>query len=53
MNYVVTEGPLFAEQTNTLELDPIEVEVRYTGGERQTFTLRWALDTCAQLNHGC
>jgi hypothetical protein len=35
---------------------PIEVTVEYTdavGGGSETFVLRWGLDTCAQLNHGC
>jgi len=53
MNYIATGGPLFDPKTSTLELDPIEVEVRYTDGDTQTFTLHWGLDTCAQLNHGC
>lgn len=51
--YLPTDGILTDQKTNTFNLDPIEVTVDYTGRETETFTLRWGLDTCAQLNHGC
>lgn len=53
MTYLATDGPLFNPRTNALDLEPIEVTVDYTSGDDRTFTLEWALDTCAQINHGC
>ncbi len=53
MTYLATDGPLFNPRTNALDLEPIEVTVDYTSGDDRTFTLEWALDTCAQISHGC
>jgi len=38
---------------NELEQPPIEVEVRDADGVRDTYTLEYGVDTCAQANHGC
>lgn len=53
MVYLATDGVFMDPNTNETRLDPIKVRVRYTGGGIHTFNLRWGLDTCAQLNHGC
>ncbi len=53
MVYLATDGVFMDPNTNETLLDPIEVRVRYTSGDIHTFTLRWGIDTCAQLNHGC
>jgi len=36
-----------------LDQPPIQVEVRDARGTRETYTLAWGVDTCAQANHGC
>jgi hypothetical protein len=36
-----------------LDQPPIQVAVRDAGGTRETYTLAWGVDTCAQANHGC
>ena len=53
MTYLPTDGILVDPRTSEVTLDPIQVTVDATGGQTSTFTLRWGLDTCAQLNHGC
>jgi len=52
VEYTATEGVLVAPGTNQLDLDPIEVTLSLSGTQ-ETHELRWALDTCAQANHGC
>jgi hypothetical protein len=52
MVYVARRGIITEPGTNQLDLDPITVRVTGPGGTHD-FTLRWALDTCAQVNHGC
>jgi hypothetical protein len=52
MVYVARRGVITEPGTNQLDLDPITVHVTGPGGTHD-FTLRWALDTCAQVNHGC
>jgi hypothetical protein len=37
---------------NELDQPPIEVTVSFSGVQH-TYTLDWAVDTCAQANHGC
>ena len=37
---------------NEMEQPPIEVTVSYSGVQ-ESYELRWAQDTCAQVNHGC
>ncbi len=53
MNYLATGGLFLQHGTNVTKLDPIEVTVHLTNGAVKTFSLRWGLDTCAQINHGC
>ncbi len=52
MVYIARDGIITEPGTNQLDLDPITVHVTGSGGTHD-FTLRWALDTCAQVNHGC
>jgi hypothetical protein len=53
MNYLANGGLFLEPDTNLTTLDPIEVTVHYTSGDVRTFSLKWGLDTCAQINHGC
>lgn len=42
----------YVSRGNEMKQPPIEVTVSYSG-VRQHYTLDWATDTCAQVNHGC
>lgn len=53
MVYLADKGPFVDPKTNETNLDPIKVKVFRTDGWVQVLHLRWGLDTCAQLNHGC
>jgi hypothetical protein len=43
---------VYAAKGSELDDPPIEVTVSYSGVQKH-YQLRWALDTCAQANHGC
>lgn len=50
MAYLPTGGPLIDGGRPS---DSVEVNVTHDHGTTEDFTLQWALDTCAQINHGC
>ncbi len=50
MAYLPARGPLVDGDGTT---EPVIVEVTRAGGAVEEFTLDWATDTCAQVNHGC
>ncbi|WP_134766314.1 hypothetical protein [Nocardioides sp. 1609] len=52
MEYVATDGVLVAPGTDQTTLEPIVVDVQVAGTSNR-HELRWAEDTCAQVNHGC
>ena len=54
MVYLPETGPLSGESNvNYTTLDPVAVHV-YSGDDNaDEYQLQWAVDTCAQINHGC
>lgn len=52
MEHVATQGVLADPRQSLQDLDPIEVTVSLSG-RQVVVPLRWGVDTCAQLNHGC
>lgn len=52
MAYFPTEGPLAAGGRNPPVTD-VPVTVGYRDGTSEEFTIRYPMDFCAQVNHGC
>lgn len=52
MAYFPTEGPLAAGGRNPPVTD-VPVTVDYRDGTSEEFTIRYPMDFCAQVNHGC